>query len=233
VGTTLALGLPAILINLLRPGSDVTMRLGRWWSAAMLRALGARVRYAGLEHAVSHVPCIYMANHQSSVDIWALVRILPPPTRFVAKRSLLRIPVMGWAMAAGGFVFIDRTDRPRAIRSLERAVERLRAGRPVVLFPEGTRSRDGRLQSFKKGPFHLALEAGVPIVPVAISGSWKVLPPRKARIEPGPVKVEFLPPMRVDAFLPDNHDGLREEVRRRLELALVAHPSREDPGCRG
>ena len=222
VVTTAGLGLPAMLISLLRPGSDVTMRAGRLWSRAMLWAVGARLEYAGLEHARSALPCIFVANHQSSVDIWALVRILPAPTRFVAKQSLFRIPVLGWAMSAGGFISIDRANRTKAIRSLDRAAERIRAGRPVVLFPEGTRSRDGRLRPFKKGPFHLALAARVPLVPVAISGSWEVMRPRTVRLRPGPVRVEFLPPLEVTEFLPGDHEGLLREVHDRLERALDA-----------
>lgn len=228
--TTAALGLPAILVSLLRPGSDVTMRAGRLWSRVMLWAVGARVEYVGLERARSRLPCIFMANHQSSVDIWALVRVLPAPTRFVAKRSLFRVPVMGWAMTAGGFISIDRRNRPSAIRSLERAAQRIRTGRPVVLFPEGTRSRDGRLQPFKKGPFHLALQARVPLVPVAISGSWRVLPPRKARIRPGPVRVEFLPALEAADFASSDHEELLREVRRRLEAALGAASGPPPPG---
>ena len=231
VVATLCLGLPAILISLLRPSGDSTMRAGRLWSRIMLWAIGARVRYVGLQHVDSHLPCIFIANHQSSVDIWALVRILPLPTRFVAKQSLFRIPVLGWAMAAGGFISIDRANRSKAIRSLEFAAERIRAGRPVVLFAEGTRSRHGGLQPFKKGPFHLALAARVPLVPVAISGSWKVLRPGSARARPGPVRVEFLPPLEVTEFLPDDHDRLLREVHGRLERALraVSDPPRSGP----
>ena len=221
---TLACGLPAMLVSLLRPNSDASMRAGRLWSRALLWAVGARVTYVGLEHLGSHLPCIFIANHQSNVDIWALVRVLPDPTRFVAKQSLFRIPVLGWAMAAGGFISIDRADRQRAIGSLRIAAERIRSGRPVVLFAEGTRSRDGSLRPFKKGPFHLALEARVPLVPVAISGSWEVLRPGTLRIRPGPVRVEFLPPLEVTDDLPDDHEGLLREVRGRHERALDAAP---------
>jgi 1-acyl-sn-glycerol-3-phosphate acyltransferase len=231
VVTTLGLGLPAFLVSLLRPRSDITMKAGRLWSRALLWAVGARVEYVGLEHARSRLPCIFIANHQSSVDIWALVSVLPAPTRFVAKQSLFRLPVLGWAMAAGGFISIDRADRARAIRSLHIAAERVRSGRPVILFAEGTRSRDGTLRPFKKGPFHLALAARVPVVPVAISGSWEVLRPGTARLRPGPVRVEFLPPLDVTGFLPSDHEGLLREVHGRLERALRAapDPSRSGP----
>jgi 1-acyl-sn-glycerol-3-phosphate acyltransferase len=213
-------GIPAAVISLIRRGSDVTMRVGRLWSRSMLWAVGARVTYVGLERASERRPCIFISNHQSNVDIWALIAVLPLETRFVAKQSLFRVPALGWAMAASGFIPIDRTNRSRAIRSLRAAAARIRDGRPVVLFPEGTRSTDGRLQQFKKGPFHLAVQAAVPIVPIAISGSGKVLPPRTIRCRPGPVTVRFLEP--IDACCVDagDHDGLRAVVREAIARSL-------------
>jgi len=222
---TLVLGGLAFVGSLLRPGSDICMRMGRAWSRAMLSAMGARVTYEGVEHSRAVRPCVYIANHQSNVDIWVLIRVLPLHTRFVAKQSLFRIPVMGWAMAAAGFIPIDRRNRGRAIESLRLAATRIRQGRSVVLFPEGTRSKDGRLLPFKKGPFHLALEAGVPVVPVAIHGSGRVLPSRAIRPRPGPVLVRFLEPVPVAAYEPRNHAGLLEEVRRRIEEELGEAPA--------
>jgi 1-acyl-sn-glycerol-3-phosphate acyltransferase len=217
---TLACGLPAMLISLIRRGSDITMRAGRIWSRTMLAAVGARVEYRGLENLTARQPCVYIANHQSNVDIWALINVLPYPARFVAKESLFRIPVLGWAMAAAGFIPIDRANRGRAMKSLRLAAEKVRAGRPVVLFPEGTRSRTGELQPFKKGPFHLALQAGVPVVPVIISGSFEVLPPRSLRVSPGPVDVRFLPPMEISEFLPADYNGLLRRVHETMRKAL-------------
>ncbi len=218
--STSILGIPAIVLSLLRRESDATMRMGKIWSSIMLFAVGARVTYRGLDNSRAHLPCVYIANHQSNVDIWALIKALPPSARFVAKESIFRIPVLGWAMAAAGFVPIDRGNRSRAVRSLQAAAEKVRAGRPVVLFPEGTRSTIGSMLPFKKGPFHLALQAGVPVVPIAISGSGRILPRRSLRVTPGPVLVSFLPPIDVAEFQPDDHDGLRDKVRGALLQAL-------------
>jgi 1-acyl-sn-glycerol-3-phosphate acyltransferase len=209
---TLVCALPAALYSLVRRDSDISMRLGRVWSRTMLSAVGARVEYRGLEHLTARMPCIYIANHQSNVDIWALIKILPTPTRFVAKESLFRIPVFGWAIAAAGFIPIDRANRGRALKSLKLAAEKVASGRSLVLFPEGTRSRSGALQKFKKGPFHLALQAGVPLVPIVISGSWKVLPPKSLRVTPGHVRVRVLPAVEVDEFLPADYKGLLDLV---------------------
>jgi len=218
VVATIATGVPAILFGPLSPSGDFVLRLARVWSRVMLFATGAKVEWAGLERARGAAPRVYIANHQSFVDVWALLRILPPQTRFVAKQELRRVPVLGWAMAAGGFVFVDRTNRTRAIAGLRAAAETIRAGRSVVLFAEGTRSRDGRLQPFKRGPFHLALEARVPIVPVAITGSWRILAPGSLRVRPGPVRVEFLAPIDPAEHPPGDVAGLLA----RVEAALRA-----------
>jgi 1-acyl-sn-glycerol-3-phosphate acyltransferase len=229
VVATLACGIPAAVFSLIAPGSFATMRMGRLWGGAMLRAVGARVRYEGLDAAVAALPCVYISNHQSNVDIWALIRVLPLPTQFVAKQSLFRIPVLGWAMAASGFIPIDRTNRSRAIRSLRAAAQRVRDGRPAVLFAEGTRSKDGRLGRFKKGPFHLALSAGVPVVPVAISGSWSVMPPGSFRVCPGPVRVRFLPRVEVQSFDPEDSAGLMAAVHAAIDAAIEMPSSPVNP----
>jgi 1-acyl-sn-glycerol-3-phosphate acyltransferase len=220
VATTVC-GIPAMIGDLLFPRSNMTTRLGRVWSRVMLRAVGARVEFEGLEFLDSGRPTVYVSNHLSNVDIWALLLVLPLETRFVAKQELRRIPVLGWAMAASGFVFVDRKNRTRAIHSLEAAAQTIRSGRSVVVFPEGTRSRDGHLQPFKKGPFHLALRADVRLIPVAISGSRDVLEPGSLRVTPGNVTVRFLPPVALERWQPDDSTGLLGEVRGRIVAALA------------
>lgn len=209
---TAALAFPAFVVALLVPRwNDVAMLLGRVWSRIMLRTVGARVSYHGLSRALEQTPCIFAANHQSQIDIWALARVVPVATRFAAKRELFRIPLLGWVLATADFVPIDRSNRAEAMRSLGRAVEQIRRGRSLVLFPEGARSRDGRLRPFKKGPFHVAVAAGVPVVPVAIRGSFDVLAPGSLRVRPGAVDVFFEPAIDV---APYGADGLAELVAR-------------------
>jgi len=216
---TPAIALAAVASGLLRR-REIDLRPARSWSRVMLRAVGARVRYAGLEHRDTPRPCFYVSNHESNVDIWALIQVLPVDTKFVAKRSLFRIPFLGWAMRRAGFVEIDRANRSRAIHSLELAAARVRGGVPLIVFPEGTRSRDGGLGPFKKGSFHLALRAEATIVPVAIRGSGRILAARSWRVRPGAVEVRFLPPVDIARFLPDDHAGLLEAVRSRIASAL-------------
>jgi len=218
--TALLAGVSTV-VNLLRPGGDFTMRMGRVWSRWMLATTGARVTYEGLDHAAVDGPCVFIANHASNLDIWVVFRLLPLSARFVAKESLFRIPLLGWALRSAGFIPIDRQHRGSAIRSLRLAAERIRSGRPVILFAEGTRTRTGRLGKFKRGPFHLALQAGVPVIPVAISGSYRVMPPRTLRVSPGPVTVRVLKPVDVTPYLPSDVAGLLEVVYEGVKNAVT------------
>ena len=220
--TTFVCGSAGAICTTLRPGSDATMTAGRLWSRLNLSAAGARVTWEGLDLAERHNPCIFISNHQSNVDIWALIAVLPKRTRFVAKQSLFRIPILGWALRVSDFVPIDRGNRARAIRSLQEAAKKIRGGRPVVLFAEGTRSAGDSLAPFKKGPFHLALEAGVPIVPVAIRGSGAVMPPRGLAVRSGPVRVRFCEPIDVSGYRPKDVKGLLDTVHRAIAAELAA-----------
>jgi 1-acyl-sn-glycerol-3-phosphate acyltransferase len=228
IAATVITGGTAAAWSLLRPGSDIVMRLGRVWSRVCLAAAGIEPSYEGIENATKSLPCVYISNHQSLLDIWSLIPALPVSVRFVAKRSLFLIPFFGWALAASGFISIDRGNRARAVRSLATAAERVRGGRPVLLFPEGTRSRSGRLGPFKRGAFHLAISAGVPVVPVAVSGSGRVLPPGSMfRIRPGAVRVRFAPPIDAASYGPDGLDRLSADVRARIVERLL--PEEIDP----
>ena len=166
-------------------------------------------------------PCVYVANHQSQFDIPALVLAMPAEFRMVAKRELLHIPIFGWALWLAGFVFIDRTDRDRAIERLEKTVRILRKGISVVVFAEGTRSRDGRLLPFKKGGFILALKAGLPIVPVSIRGGREILPKGSLRVRPGAIDVVFGAPIPTTSYTFESRDDLIALTRARIEAALL------------
>jgi len=222
---TPAIALPAILICLLRSvvglPAEMSLRPARLWGNIMLPLVGARVGYEGLENFHGLEPCVFVSNHQSNADIWVLAASLPMRTKFVAKHSLFRVPILGWAMRRAGFIPIDRGNRSLAIQSLRVAADRIRSGRSVLLFPEGTRSRDGRLKPFKRGSFHLAVQAGVPLIPVAISGTWELLPPGPWRVKPGPVTVRFLTPIDTVPYQPDRHGELLDRVRNEIEGALI------------
>jgi 1-acyl-sn-glycerol-3-phosphate acyltransferase len=157
---------------------------------------------------------IFASNHESALDIWVLFRTVPRGFRFIAKRELFRIPIFGWYLALGGHIPVDRTNRSRAVASLRRAGATVRAGTSLMVFPEGTRSRDGRIHAFKKGPFVVAKEAGVPVIPVAISGSGAITPSKVVAVHPGTIRIAAGDPIDPGRF-PDK-DALLDEVRRRM-----------------
>jgi 1-acyl-sn-glycerol-3-phosphate acyltransferase len=231
--STAILGTLATIGSLLRRQSDISIHLARLWSRLNLAATGLRPEYSGLENASKSTPCIFLANHQSTLDIWLLLMILPFSTRFVAKDSLFRLPILGWALRASGFIPIDRSNRTSALRSLEKAVNKIRDGRSIVLFPEGTRSRDGRMGRFKKGAFYLALKAGVPVVPVSLRGTFNALPPGMYRIHKGPVVVRVHPPIDVAPYLPDDIKGLSSIVRATIIGGLEENETMEPSRATG
>jgi 1-acyl-sn-glycerol-3-phosphate acyltransferase len=159
-------------------------------------------------------PAIYAANHSSTIDIWLMLATIPRTARFIAKAEVFGWPVFGWYMTLGGHVPVDRRDHARAVASLAHAAEMVRSGTSLIVFPEGTRSRDGLVHAFKKGPFVIAEQAGVPVVPVALTGSGNVTPKDLLHVHPGPVQVTFGHP--VLAADHPGRDALLREVRRQV-----------------
>jgi len=159
------------------------------WAPGLLRGAGARLDVAWEQELGRDTACLIASNHQSMIDIPVLFVALRVPLRFVVKRELGSVPFLGWYVAAMGMVFIDRGVRGRAVRSLRRVTDLLRAGQSVACFPEGTRSRDGSIGPFKTGSFAMAIDAGVPVVPVALVGTAAVMPRSGFRIRPGTIRV--------------------------------------------
>jgi 1-acyl-sn-glycerol-3-phosphate acyltransferase len=166
----------------------------RLWSRISLFLAGARVTLRGMEHLPSG-PVIFMSNHQSNFDIPSLLASLPCRIYWIAKKELFDIPVFGASMKRGGYIPLDRSDGRKALKSMEAAAAIIRAGKSVVMFPEGTRSQDLRLLPFKRGGFMLALRAGVPVVPVTINGSGRVNPAGRTVIRPGEITITLHPPV--------------------------------------
>jgi 1-acyl-sn-glycerol-3-phosphate acyltransferase len=200
----------------LRGTGDLAMWFARHaWGPSTLRVAGVKLEVTSAP--LPEGPLIFASNHESALDICALVAVLPRNVRFVAKRELFRIPVFGWYLRAGGHVPVDRANRASAVETLRRAAEKVRAGTSLIVFPEGTRSRDGLVHAFKKGPFVVAMEAGVPVVPVAISGAGHVNPKSAIATNPGTIRIAI-----GEAVLPGDHPdktSLLVEVRRRVILA--------------
>lgn len=186
----------------------------RTWARSVLAAAGAKVEVEGLENSTPGRAQILVANHQSMLDIWALMAAVPVSLRFVAKKELSRIPVFAAACKAAGHVFIDRTRPGEAAGAIRAAGERMRRqGLSLVLFPEGTRSPDGALGRFRRGAFALAIETGADLVPVAIEGGGRILGRDAKRITPGTIRIRLAPPVPLGGLSTEDRDALVEKTR--------------------
>lgn len=219
---TLFFGLIAILGSLLRIRGRLYYWATRQWSRTILRASAVPVVQHGIERIDWDAPRLVVSNHASFYDVFAIASILPSPYAFVAKKELERIPFFGTAWKAAGHISIDRTDRASAIQSLRRAGQSIREQRStVIIYPEGTRSLTGALLPFKKGAFTLAVEAGVPIVPVIVTGSAEIQRPGSLRVFPRPVHVYFGDPVDPTEYAKGAVEPLMLEVRTRMESMLT------------
>ncbi|MGH7477689.1 MAG: lysophospholipid acyltransferase family protein [Longimicrobiales bacterium] len=215
--STILLGTCAIGLALFRYRGSGYWMLSRTWCRWILWVSGTPVYVQGLEHVAADRPQIIVANHVSWYDIFAIGAALPKHFRFVAKKELARIPLFGRAWKSAGHISIDRQDRAAAIQSLARAESALRSDNSaLVLFPEGTRSADGRLQPFKKGAFMLALGTGVEVLPVAVIGTERIMRKNDWRVHPAAIILRFARPFRPGDYGEPGRDALMRDVRGRI-----------------
>ncbi|HWA15839.1 MAG TPA: lysophospholipid acyltransferase family protein [Gemmatimonadales bacterium] len=179
----------------------------------LLRVNQVPAGVTGLAHVEGLRSCVYVANHHSWMDILAVLDLLPGRVRFVAKAGLGQVPLFGRALKVSGHVLIDRHDRSNALAGYQQAAEAIRQGISPVVFAEGTRSRTGRLQPFKKGPFVLAIAAQVPVVPVFIEGSEVILRPGSFEPKPGRITVHIGNPISTEGLTYDDRERLATEAR--------------------
>jgi 1-acyl-sn-glycerol-3-phosphate acyltransferase len=216
---TLFFGLTSIIAGLIgwpnRPGG-VYDHCTSDWSRILLWAAGTRVRISGRDRLPAG-GVVYASNHQSWFDIFALAVTIPGQMRFVSKIELARIPVLGRAMRSAGHIFLDRRNRGQAFEAYEDAAQAIRKGLSAVVFPEGTRSRTGELQPFKKGPFVLAIAAQVPLVPVYCAGTYTLLPKGTLRLRPHPIAVMFGEPIATTGMTYEDREKLMEMCRASVE----------------
>jgi 1-acyl-sn-glycerol-3-phosphate acyltransferase len=210
VVVTLGLGIPSILAGLVDRRGELPWRLGRSWGRILLETWGVRVVVRG---DAPRGPVVYAVNHGSIVDIPVLFAHLPGSFRIVHKRSLYFVPLIGLYLYCCGHIGIDRSKAFRARKSLERAARRIAGGTSVAAFPEGTRSADGSVLPFKKGSFVLAIRAGVPVVPVSLSGVKGVAPRGLLGLRPGEVAMTLHPPVPTAGRAPEDAGALAEQVR--------------------
>ncbi len=189
------------------------------WAKGILWVSGVRVQTNGFDPGLIGQSCIFMSNHQSNYDIPVLYCGLPVQFRWLAKAELFRIPIFGRSMRSAGYVSIDRSNRKSAFRSLAKAADMIRNGTSVMIFPEGTRSSDGKLLPFKKGGFVLAVDAGVPIVPIMISGTHTIMPKGRLLISRRHVRIDVGEPIQSSEFTRKTKDDLMMHVQAAMSEA--------------
>jgi 1-acyl-sn-glycerol-3-phosphate acyltransferase len=219
---TFVLGMSVIVAAMLgvehKPGG-IFDKAPRWWSSAVLWAVGIRIRVHGMQNIAPSQPYIFASNHVSWFDVPALAKILPR-YKFVAKAELFKVPIFGRAMRAAGMVEIQRENRKAAFGAYDVAAERIRAGNSVVVFPEGTRGHAYPLRPFKKGPFVLAIAAGVPIVPIVVHGTIEIMPKGSLWAHPGTIDVHLLEPVSTSGVDYDHREALMQTVRTKMADAM-------------
>jgi 1-acyl-sn-glycerol-3-phosphate acyltransferase len=222
ISATFFLGVIAIVISFFNKTGNPVHWLARVWGRSILAVSGIRVSVTGAERIDFDRPYIFMANHQSNLDIPVLLGHLPVQFRWLAKAELFKIPVFGQAMRGAGYISIDRADRPAAFESLQEAREKIRSGCSIVIFPEGTRSLDGSLKPFKKGGFVMAIGAGAPIVPLAVRGTHGIMPKNTWLIRPGDVALYIGEPLATEGYTLESKEALMEAVRNAISRGLAS-----------
>ena len=193
----------------------------RTYSKTVLTLFGIRVEASGGEHLRAGRPYVYVANHASLFDIPAAISGIPDRVHIVYKKELERIPFFGWGLRFGRtYIAINRGRGAEAAKSLEVAIQKIRNGASVLLFAEGTRTKDGKLQPFKRGAFNLAVRAGVPVVPVTINGSYRILPRQTFRVNPGAISLVIDKPIEIQP-MPSDEPGHNGESGKEMEMRLM------------
>jgi 1-acyl-sn-glycerol-3-phosphate acyltransferase len=214
---TIVLGSAAAVIGHVRPSSPLVQRIVVAWSRAWLVPAGVRLEVEGAEHVDPDASYVVTANHLSNIDVMVCFVALPVPIRYLAKRELFSVPVLAQAMRAIGIVEVDRRNAgsPNILESVNRQSRAvIDRGHSLIIYPEGTRSRTGELRPFKKGAFTMAIQAGMPVLPVTIHGTREIWKPMTPWIRPGTVRVVIDRPIPTSGMGRSDAEALRNEVHR-------------------
>lgn len=223
---TLVMGTLSLLASVFDSEGRLQHACARLWAQLLLWSVLARVKVHGLEKLDPHQTYLFVANHQSYIDIPVVFSKLPGQCRIIAKKSLLMIPFLGWHLRRSGHILIDRSSSKSGLKSLYAAAERVKAGISVIVFPEGTRSVDGAIHEFKGGSFLLATRAGVPIVPITINGTRAVLIKNSWHLHPGRVDMIVHDPIDTSNYDARNVDELAQRVREIIAKDFVPMKAR-------
>ena len=199
----------------------------RPWGRGALKIIQTQLDVVGNENLVG--PAIFVSNHQSLIDVVFLPALMPKKIKWVAKKELMRVPVWGWAFGAGGAIFIDRKDPKGAMAAISEGISKLPPDWSVIVFPEGTRSRDGRLLPFKRGFLHMALRTRLPVVPIAMVGAHDVVPKGAWLVRPATVHVTVGRPINTEAWTLDTADAHVEQVVGAVQACLDKSQARRNP----
>ncbi|MGA9111751.1 MAG: lysophospholipid acyltransferase family protein [Smithella sp.] len=216
VAITAFMSLWSMLFSIFPDADNKIHKVANLWAKILLLICNIKVKVIGAENLLHVKPQIFMSNHQSDFDILILLAYIPVQFRWIAKKELFSIPVFGAAMRSAGYIEIDRSNREKSLQSVDEAVLRIRKGKSIMTFPEGTRSRNGEIKPFKHGTFHLAITSGVPIVPVSIVGSGKIMSKRSLRIKAGQIKLIIGKPVEVQNYDIEKRYELIETVRNEI-----------------
>lgn len=210
---TIALGFLSLLSSFFDRDGRIQHGFARLWSRMILGTIGAKVQVEGLEKIDAGKAHIYAVNHLSALDIPVLYKYLPFQFRILAKKELFRYPFMGWHLRRSGQIAVDQQNMRKSVHSIGQAVKSLRAGMPILIFPEGGRSLDGQLQPFMGGAFYLAVKAQVDVVPMALIGTFETLPMNSFHIRPHPVRLLVGEPIPSEGMNVRSTDVLTQKAR--------------------
>ena len=226
---TVVLGTASLLCSLFESSGRRQHWLARAWSWLILKTVSCPLTIVGAEHLAGPQACVYAVNHISSLDIPVLYQGLPFQFRIMAKKELFRYPFLGWHLRRSGQIAIERENARSSLRSLIKASQTVQAGMPLLVFPEGGRSADGQVKPFLGGAFYVAIKAGVPIVPMAIVGSFEAVPMNSFVVKPRPIALVVGEPISTKDLSPRAMDQLAALTQKAVEDLYYAHAEVSDP----